>query len=225
MCLVQAPACHVGNSMRVTSELHSLCVHRETNQECARETCMLMLGNDRHHPRARQRLQYDHVGKDSPHLRPNQCMQCHLTPAVLWLCPDEVSACALYVGMPSLSTWTASFWSASRSRRHATNIQDRLQHLHKIEDLKKLVLTQKMEWNISSSATGLNAGTRVCSMTMSDKCATRVLDERQIQTLFGQSACANTQVSQCCWSVSCCVQACKDIRKNTNKENACEMCS
>ena len=58
-------------------------------------------------------------------------------------------------------------------------------------------------------------GTRVCSMTMSDKCATRVLDGRQIRTLFGQSACANTQVSQCCWSVSCCVQACKDIRRNT----------
>ena len=174
-----------------------------------------MLGNDRHHPRARQRLQCDHVGKDSPRLRPDQCMQCHLTLAVLWLCPDEVSACALYVGVPSLSTWTA-FWSTLRSRRHATDIQDRLQHLHKIEDLKKFVLAQKMEWNVSSSATGLNAGTRVCSMKMSDKCATYVLDGRQIRTLFGQGACANTQVSQCCWSVNCCVQA---------WENAREMCS
>ena len=142
MCLVQASTCHVGNSVRVTSESQCPRVQRDTNQERARETCMLMLGNDRHHPRARQRLQCDYVGKDSHHLCPNQCMQCHLTLAVLWLCPDEVSACALYVGMPSVSTWTAPFWSASRSRRHATNFQDRLQHLHKIEDLKKLVLTQ-----------------------------------------------------------------------------------
>ena len=157
MCLVQASACHVGNSVRVTSELQCTCVQRDTNQERARETCMLMLGNDRHHPRARQRLQCDHVGKGGLHLRPNQCMQCHLTLAVLWLCPDEVSACVLYDGLPSLSTWTAPFWPTSRSRRHATDIQDRLQYLHKIEDLKKLVPTQKMEWHVSISATSFNA--------------------------------------------------------------------
>ena len=133
------------------------CMERQTRNVRVKHACSCWetIGTTDVH--ARDSLQCDHVGKDSPHLRPDQCMQCHLTLAVLWLCPDEVSACGLYVGMPSLSTRTPSFWSASRSRRHATNFQDRMQHLHKIEDLKKLVLTQKMEWNVSSSATGLNA--------------------------------------------------------------------
>ena len=67
--------------------------------------------------------------------------------------------------------------------------------------------------------------TRELDDSVRQVCDTCLQTEAKPKAVWSKAPCANTQVSQCCWSENCCVQACKEIRRNTNNENAREMCS
>ena len=62
-----------------------------------------------------------------------------------------------------------------------------------------------------------HCGTRVSSMTMSNKCATHVLNKGKSESCWSRRL-RNTQVSPCERSVNCSVHACRETQGNTTKE-------
>ena len=64
---------------------------------------------------------------------------------------------------------------------------------------------------------GPMCGTRVCSMTVSDKCATHVLDKGKSESRLVKAPAQHTQMNPCWWSVNSCLHACKKIHRDTNQ--------
>ena len=61
-------------------------------------------------------------------------------------------------------------------------------------------------------------------MTMSGTCATHVLTKAKLKAVWSRRLRCE-RVSRCWWSVNCCVQACKQTQRDTQRNETREMCS